>query len=194
VVTDTACQQSGKRAAPRRAPVLRVVFESVERLAVRDEVTELFERGVDEVLRRGGAGLTVREPSRASRIVNLHRLFSTNEEETMDLNEPITSVIPTLEGRVLQVLARTELRLSGSRIASLIPRASNAGVRVALSRLVDRGLLNGRSAPPAVLVRRAGPAARRPRGTTPPLRASTEAGGRVGEAPGHPNGTARPVR
>ncbi|KQY21395.1 hypothetical protein ASD16_19070 [Cellulomonas sp. Root485] len=69
----------------------------------------------------------------------------------MDLNDPITSVIPTLEGRVFQVLARTDLALSGSRVASLIPSASNAGVRTAIARLVDQGLVLSQSAPPAVL-------------------------------------------
>ncbi|GAA4626528.1 nucleotidyltransferase domain-containing protein [Cellulomonas oligotrophica] len=69
----------------------------------------------------------------------------------MDLNDPITTVVPTLEGRVLQVLARTDLPLSGSRVASLIPSASNAGVRVALGRLVDGGIVMTEAAPPAVL-------------------------------------------
>lgn len=69
----------------------------------------------------------------------------------MNLNDPITSVIPSLEGRVLQVLARTDMPLSGSRIATFIPRASNAGVRVAIARLVAQGLVLSQSAPPAVL-------------------------------------------
>ncbi len=69
----------------------------------------------------------------------------------MDLNNAITAVIPTLEGRVLQVLARTDLPLSGSRVASFIPSASNPGVRLAISRLVGQGLVHAQSAPPAVL-------------------------------------------
>lgn len=69
----------------------------------------------------------------------------------MDLNHPITSVIPSLEGRVLQVLARTDLPLSGSRVATSVPDASNAGVRVAIGRLVAQGLVLSQSAPPAVL-------------------------------------------
>lgn len=69
----------------------------------------------------------------------------------MDLNEPMTSVVPTLEGRVLQVLARTDFPLSGSRVASFIPSSSNAGVRKALTRLVEQGMVLSSSAPPAVL-------------------------------------------
>ncbi len=69
----------------------------------------------------------------------------------MDISEPITAAMPTVDGRVLQVLARTDLPLSGSRIASFIPGASREGVRLALHRLDDQGLLVSRSAPPAVL-------------------------------------------
>lgn len=69
----------------------------------------------------------------------------------MDLSNPISAVIPSLEGRVLQVLARTDLPLSGSRIASLIPTATREGVRRALHRLVDAGLVNAEFVPPAML-------------------------------------------
>lgn len=69
----------------------------------------------------------------------------------MDLNDPISAVIPSLEGRVLQVLTRTTMPLSGSRVATLIPSASNAGVRNALRRLEDQGLVLSTLAPPALL-------------------------------------------
>jgi len=69
----------------------------------------------------------------------------------VDLNNPITAVIPSLEGRVLQVLARTSMPLSGSRVATLIPSASNPGVRNAIGRLEMQGLVTSRPAPPAVL-------------------------------------------
>ena len=68
-----------------------------------------------------------------------------------NLNDPLTSVIPTLEGRVLQVLARTDFPLSGSRVASFVTSGSNAGVRNALARLVEHGMVLSSSAPPAVL-------------------------------------------
>lgn len=69
----------------------------------------------------------------------------------MDLSDPIGDVIPTLEGRVLQVLARTDLPLSGSRVAAFIPSATREGVRLALNRLVRAGLVNSRPSPPAVV-------------------------------------------
>ncbi|MDA8438486.1 MAG: nucleotidyltransferase domain-containing protein [Propionibacterium sp.] len=69
----------------------------------------------------------------------------------MDLSDGIAAVLPTVEGRVLQVLARTDMPLSGSRIASFIPTASREGVRLALRRLVHSGLVLAQSAPPALM-------------------------------------------
>ena len=69
----------------------------------------------------------------------------------MNLSDAITAVIPTVEGRVLQVLARTDVPLSGSRIASLIPNASREGVRLALRRLDHSGLVLAQSAAPALM-------------------------------------------
>lgn len=61
----------------------------------------------------------------------------------MDLSHPITSVIPSLEGRVLAVLARTSHPLPGRRVAALIePDASRRGVQLALERLVRHGLVH----------------------------------------------------
>lgn len=57
----------------------------------------------------------------------------------MDLSNPVSAVVPSLEGRVLVVLARAAAPLSGSRVADLVPGASNPGVRAALARLVERG-------------------------------------------------------
>jgi predicted nucleotidyltransferase len=69
----------------------------------------------------------------------------------MDLSNSISTVIPSVEGRVLQVLARTDMPLSGTRVASFIPTATREGVRRALHRLVDSGLVIAESAPPSIL-------------------------------------------
>jgi hypothetical protein len=58
------------------------------------------------------------------------------------MSNAISTVIPSVEGPVLQVLARTDMPLSGSRIASLIPNVTVEGVRRALHRLVASGLVN----------------------------------------------------
>lgn len=73
------------------------------------------------------------------------------EVEAVDLSDAISAVIPTVDGRVLQVLARTDTPLSGSRIASFIPSASREGVRLAIRRLAGHGIVVARPAPPAVL-------------------------------------------
>lgn len=61
----------------------------------------------------------------------------------MDLTNPISTVIPALDGRVLVVLARTRHPLSGRRVADLVPDASRSGVRLALNRLEGNGLVQG---------------------------------------------------
>jgi hypothetical protein len=71
----------------------------------------------------------------------------------MDLSNPVSAVIPSLEGRVLLALSRTEVPLSGSRIATLIPGASNPGVRSALKRLVRQGTVLAERSSHAVLYR-----------------------------------------
>ncbi|GAA4970991.1 nucleotidyltransferase domain-containing protein [Kineococcus glutinatus] len=57
----------------------------------------------------------------------------------MDLSDPVSAVIPTLEGQVLRVLAGTTRPMTASTIARLAARGSGPGVRVALQRLVDVG-------------------------------------------------------
>ncbi len=59
----------------------------------------------------------------------------------VDLSNPITSVIPSLDGRVLVVLARTTRPMPGRQIARLIPDASLRGVQLALNRLEQHGLV-----------------------------------------------------
>ena len=52
----------------------------------------------------------------------------------MDLSDPISVVIPSLEGQVLRVLAHTTSPLSGSRIAELVTTGSNPVVGSSKSR------------------------------------------------------------
>lgn len=59
----------------------------------------------------------------------------------MHLTQPLRSVIPTLEGAALTVLARTESALSASQIARLTEHGSRTGLRLALDRLVGTGLV-----------------------------------------------------
>jgi predicted nucleotidyltransferase len=69
----------------------------------------------------------------------------------MDLGNAVMDVIPSMEGRVLQVLARTYEPLSGTRVAKFIPSATREGVRLALNRLVAAGLVDARPVPPAIV-------------------------------------------
>lgn len=65
----------------------------------------------------------------------------------MDVSSPISSVIPGVPGVVLQILARTELPLTGNGIADLADGVvSRAGVTKALSTLVAHGLVECRPA------------------------------------------------
>ena len=69
----------------------------------------------------------------------------------MDLSDPISVVIPSLEGQVLRVLAHTTAPLSGSRIAELVTTGSNPGIRTALGRLVRHGTVLARRSGPSIL-------------------------------------------
>jgi predicted nucleotidyltransferase len=69
----------------------------------------------------------------------------------MDLSDPISVVIPSLEGQVLRVLAHTTTPLSGSRIAELVTTGSNPGIRTALGRLVHHGTVLARRSGPSIL-------------------------------------------
>jgi hypothetical protein len=60
----------------------------------------------------------------------------------MDLRSPISTVIPSLDGPVLQVLARSERGLSGRQIHKLAGTGSVAGVRLVLQRLATTGLVH----------------------------------------------------
>ena len=59
----------------------------------------------------------------------------------MDLKHPIQSLVPTLDGPVLEVLAGTTRALTGREIQRIADTASPAGVRRVLARLVEHGLV-----------------------------------------------------
>lgn len=71
----------------------------------------------------------------------------------MDVSSPIRSVIPAVHGDVLAVLARTEVQLSGRRVAGLIDGVSRSGVQRALNALADAGIVLVEHQPPANLYR-----------------------------------------
>lgn len=59
----------------------------------------------------------------------------------MDFRHPFRVVTPTLEGDVLALLARAEEGFSGRQLHRLLGRASEPGVRKAVERLVDQGIV-----------------------------------------------------
>ena len=59
----------------------------------------------------------------------------------MDVARPYAAVCPTLDGEVLQVLARTTGVLTGREVAGLTGRRSHSGVLDALHRLTEHGLV-----------------------------------------------------
>jgi predicted nucleotidyltransferase len=71
----------------------------------------------------------------------------------MDFAHPLRVVSPTLDGDVLAVLAGAEEEFSGRRIHRLIARGSEPGVRKAVERLVEQGIVLKRRAGRANLYR-----------------------------------------
>lgn len=70
----------------------------------------------------------------------------------MDVSRPHKAVIGgALEGEVLSVLAGTTRPLTGRQIARLASHGSDRGLRLALNRLAEQGLVDTVEAPPAVL-------------------------------------------
>lgn len=70
----------------------------------------------------------------------------------MDLTQPIRSVIPSAQGHVLAILARTDRPLSGRGVAELTDgRLSAKGVNLALRALAAHGLVLVEDHPPAKL-------------------------------------------
>jgi predicted nucleotidyltransferase len=70
----------------------------------------------------------------------------------MNLSRPYSAVLGgALEGEVLSVLAGTTRPLTGRQIARLASHGSDRGVRLALNRLAQQGVVDAVEAPPAVL-------------------------------------------
>ncbi len=59
----------------------------------------------------------------------------------MDFGRPIGTVVPSLDGAVLEVLAGTDRGLSGRQVHNLAGVGSVAGVRLVLQRLASTGLV-----------------------------------------------------
>lgn len=64
----------------------------------------------------------------------------------MNLSKPLTSLIPTLEGEVLTVLAGAEASFSGLQVQTIIGKFTPRGVRNALQRLCVQGVVTRRPA------------------------------------------------
>lgn len=60
----------------------------------------------------------------------------------MDLSHPAEALVPSLDGAVLAVLARTTAPLTGREVARLSERGSQSGVTTVLARLVRHGLVD----------------------------------------------------
>jgi predicted nucleotidyltransferase len=60
----------------------------------------------------------------------------------MDLAHPLSAISPSLEGEVLQVLARNSAGMTGRQIALLTGRRSHSGVIEALNRLTEQGVVS----------------------------------------------------
>jgi hypothetical protein len=70
----------------------------------------------------------------------------------MHVGFPYMAVTGTgLEGEVLSVLAGTSKPLTGRELARLARRGSDRGLRLALNRLAEQGIVDTLAAPPAVL-------------------------------------------
>lgn len=68
----------------------------------------------------------------------------------MDLAHPITAVTLPVTGRVLEVLAGTTKPLSASEVHRLVRDNSREGVRLALARLEEQGLVEADARPTAI--------------------------------------------
>jgi len=68
----------------------------------------------------------------------------------MDMSQPISTVIPTLDGPVLAALARTNQPLTGRRIHQLTGAGSESGTRKVLRRLAGTGLVTAKQVGPSV--------------------------------------------
>jgi predicted nucleotidyltransferase len=59
----------------------------------------------------------------------------------MELNRPLSTVTPTLDGDVLAVLARVDATFTAGQLRKVLARHSEEGVRKVLRRLAEQGVL-----------------------------------------------------
>lgn len=59
----------------------------------------------------------------------------------MDFSDPLATVVPSLDGPVLWVLARSTEPLSIGQVAARVHRGSEAGVRKVLNRMIASGIV-----------------------------------------------------
>lgn len=71
----------------------------------------------------------------------------------MDLRSPIRVIAPRLEGDVLRVLVAADSEFTGRQVHGLVGHGSPEGIRQALKRLVDEGVVDQRGAGRALLYR-----------------------------------------
>jgi predicted nucleotidyltransferase len=71
----------------------------------------------------------------------LRMLWCRALEDVVDLTHPIRAAIPSLDGPVLELLARTTRPLTGREVHRLVEVASENGVRAVLSRLAAQGVV-----------------------------------------------------
>lgn len=64
----------------------------------------------------------------------------------MDFRHPLRALTPTLDGDVLAALARADAELSGRQVHRLVGHSSEQGVRKALERLAEQGVVLSRTA------------------------------------------------
>jgi hypothetical protein len=69
----------------------------------------------------------------------------------VDLSRPISAVVPSLDGPVLDVLASVTQPLTGRQVHRLAGVGSEAGVRKVLNRLAGQGLVHVSRAGPSLL-------------------------------------------
>lgn len=60
----------------------------------------------------------------------------------VDMSEPFSCVVPSLDGPVLEVLARSDKPMTGRQVQRVARRGSAAGVSKVLERLVSSGLVH----------------------------------------------------
>jgi len=63
----------------------------------------------------------------------------------MNLSKPLTSLVPSLEGEVLSILAGAEADFTGQQVHKVLGKHSQAGVNRVLQKLSATGIVNMRS-------------------------------------------------